>query len=55
MTSEELSERLSHLETFGFYHSHEEENSRELFYFIPFDPEISLMSHDQMIHANQTV
>lgn len=57
MTSEELSERLSHLETFGFYHSHEEENSRELFYFIPFDPEISLyfiMSVNEEVFMEQT-
>lgn len=36
LTNEEVAARLANSETFGFYHSHEEEEYRELFYFIPF-------------------
>ena len=37
LTNEELARKLDNLETFGFYHAHEEEEYRELFYFIPFE------------------
>ena len=37
LTNEELARKLERRETFGFYHFHEEEDYRELFYFIPFE------------------
>ncbi len=37
LSNEELAGKLEGRETFGFYHFHEEEDYRELFYFIPFE------------------
>lgn len=37
LTNDELAAKLQNQETFGFYHSHEGEEYRELFYFIPFE------------------
>lgn len=37
LTNEELAKKLERRETFGFYHFHEEEDYRELFYFIPLE------------------
>lgn len=37
LTGDELARKLQNRETFGFYHYHEEEEYRELFYFIPFE------------------
>lgn len=37
LTNDELAAKLQNQETFGFYHSHEGETYRELFYFIPIE------------------
>lgn len=37
LTNDALAAKLQNQETFGFYHSHEGEAYRELFYFIPFE------------------
>ena len=37
LSNEELARKLANREKFGFYHFHEEEDYRELFYFIPFE------------------
>ncbi len=36
LTNEEVAEKLKKSETFGFYHTHEGEEDKELFYFMPF-------------------
>lgn len=42
LTNEEVARKIKHSETFAFYHSHNGDPSRELFYFIPFPKEIDL-------------
>ncbi|MEY8428014.1 ATP-binding protein [Lachnospiraceae bacterium 46-15] len=57
LTNEEVRQRLKNLETFGFYHSHEGEKYRELFYFMPFGNEISLyftISVNEEVFMEQT-
>lgn len=36
LTNEEVTKKLKRSETFGFYHTHEGEEDKELFYFMPF-------------------
>lgn len=42
LTNEEVAQKLKNRETFGFYHSHVGEKSRELYYFIPFAQDMDL-------------
>lgn len=56
-TNEEIKKRLANLETFGFYHSHKKEKTRELYYFIPFGNEMDLyfiMSVSEEVLLEQT-
>ena len=42
LTNEEVAQKLNNLETFSFYHTHVEEDERELLYFIPVTEDIDL-------------
>ncbi len=56
-SNEEVRQRLKNLETFGFYHAHDGEKYRELFYFMPFGNEINLyftMSVNEEVFMEQT-
>lgn len=56
-TNEEVAQKLSDKETFGFYHSHKEEENRELFYFMPFENEMGLyfiMSVNEEVFLEQS-
>ncbi|MCM1543421.1 MAG: ATP-binding protein [Blautia sp.] len=56
LTNEEVQERLQNQETFGFYHSHEGEKGKELFYFIPLDDRFDLyfiMSVNEEVFVEQ--
>ncbi len=57
LTNEEVAEKLSNRETFGFYHSHKGEKDKELYYFIPFESGIGLyfiMSVNEEVFLEQT-
>ena len=57
LTKEEVREKLMNLETFGFYHTHVDETSRELFYFIPFGNDIDLyfvMSVNEAVYTERS-
>ncbi|MCM1258476.1 MAG: ATP-binding protein [Roseburia sp.] len=56
LKDEEIMEKLQNRETFGFYHSHVGQKSRELFYFIPFSDNFDLyfiMSINEEVFAEQ--
>ncbi len=57
LTNEEVRQKLQALETFGFYHSHEGERDRELFYFMPFGEDMDLyfiMSVNEAVFREQS-
>ena len=57
MTNEEVAQKLNNLEIFGFYHTHAEDDVRELLYFIPFTEDIDLyfiMSVTDEVFLEQT-
>ena len=42
LTNEEVAQKLNNLETFSFYHTHTEDDERELLYFIPITGDIDM-------------
>lgn len=57
LPNEKVAQKLRNSETFGFYHSHAEEDSRELFYFIPFEDGFNLyfiMSVNEEVFTEQS-
>ncbi|MCI9546831.1 MAG: response regulator [Lachnospiraceae bacterium] len=57
LTNQEVAQKIANLETFGFYHTHEENNDEELFYFMPFDNDINLyftMSVNKKVFTEQS-
>ena len=57
LTNEEVEEKLLRHEVFSFYHIHTGEKNRELFYFIPFEGDITLyfiMSVNEAVFREQT-
>ena len=57
LTNEEVAQKLNNLEIFSFYHTHAEDRTRELLYFIPLGKDIDLyfvMSVTNEVFLEQT-
>ena len=57
LTNEEVEQKLRNMETFGFYHAHVGEDTKELFYFMPFEPDMDLyfiMSVNEEVFTEQS-
>lgn len=57
LTNEEVEQKLLNRETFGFYHTHVGEDTKELFYFMPFEPAVDLyfiMSVNEEVFTEQS-
>lgn len=57
LTNEEVAEKLNASETFGFYHSHNDGDGKELFYFLPFEGDLDLyfiMSVNEVVFTEQS-
>ncbi len=57
LTNEEVAEKLNDSEVFGFYHSHDDGDGKELFYFLPFKGDMDLyfiMSVNEAVFTEQS-
>ena len=57
LTNDEVAQKIKNLETFSFYHTHAEDNTKELLYFIPLDKDIDMyfiMSVKNEVFLDQT-